>query len=91
MIYERFLSIHRNLRRVVSALGQGALPLDTTEPELVTHSLVALQNRKADKVGADPVEVTDPAAGVILTSPNETRYRVTVSDAGALEVTEIVA
>lgn len=35
------------------------------------------------------VEVTDPTAGIILRSPNGTRFRITVSDAGALTTTAI--
>jgi hypothetical protein len=35
-------------------------------------------------IGARDLEVTDPARGVILHSPNNSRYRISVSNAGAL-------
>lgn len=35
------------------------------------------------------VEVTDPTKGVIIRSPNGTRYRITVSDLGALATTAV--
>ena len=41
----------------------------------------------ADKKGDDDIEFTTSAAGVILTAPNGNRYRVTVSNVGALVVT----
>ena len=37
--------------------------------------------------GAADIEVTDSTKGVILTSPDSNRWRVTVSNAGALVVT----
>lgn len=40
-------------------------------------------------VGDDDIEITTSTAGIILTSPNGTRYRVTVSDAGALVTTAL--
>lgn len=40
-------------------------------------------------VGARDVEITSATRGVILRSPSGTRYRVTVTDAGALTVTAV--
>lgn len=40
-------------------------------------------------VGRRDVEITDAAKGVVLKSPNGTRYRVIVSDAGALSATAL--
>ena len=40
-------------------------------------------------VGARDVEITSATRGVILQSPNGTRYRVTVTDAGALTVSAV--
>ena len=40
-------------------------------------------------VGARDVEITSATCGVILQSPNGTRYRVTVTDAGALTVSAV--
>lgn len=37
-------------------------------------------------IGPRDLEITDPAKGVVLVSPNGTRYRITVSDDGSLNV-----
>jgi hypothetical protein len=42
---------------------------------------------KASKLGADDIEITDFNKGVILTSPNGSRYRITVDDSGTLITT----
>lgn len=44
---------------------------------------------KASKLGADDIEITDFNKGVILTSPNGSRYRITVDDSGTLITTLI--
>ena len=44
---------------------------------------------KASKLGADDIEITDFNKGVILTSPNGSRYRITVDNAGILTTTII--
>lgn len=46
-------------------------------------------NNKVSLVGASDIEITDATKGVILRSPNGTRYRITVSDAGVLTTTSI--
>ena len=38
------------------------------------------------RVGADDLEITDSAKGLILKSPDGTRYRVTVANGGTLSV-----
>lgn len=43
----------------------------------------------AYNVSHEDIEITDSAKGLILTSPNGTRYRVTVNNAGALVITAI--
>lgn len=45
--------------------------------------------RSASAVGDDDIEITSSTAGLILTSPNGTRYRVTVDDAGTLVTTAL--
>lgn len=35
------------------------------------------------------IEITDPAKGYILPSPNGTRWRITVNDSGVLQVTTV--
>jgi hypothetical protein len=44
---------------------------------------------KASKLGTDDIEITDFNKGVILTSPNGSRYRITVDNAGVLTTTII--
>lgn len=46
-------------------------------------------NRTADKIGSTDIEITVSTAGLILTSPDGTRWRVTVDDLGALDVTAV--
>ena len=41
---------------------------------------------KADKITTEDIEFTDTTKGVILKSPNGTRYRLTIDDNGNLEV-----
>jgi hypothetical protein len=43
-------------------------------------------NTKAALVGASDIEITDAAKGIILRSPNGSRWRLTVDNAGALVV-----
>lgn len=45
----------------------------------------ALDNRYVRRLRID----VDPAADIVMTSPNGTRYAVTVSNAGALVVTAL--
>jgi len=44
---------------------------------------------KASKLGADDIEISDFNKGVILTSPNGSRYRITVDNSGILTTTII--
>lgn len=46
-------------------------------------------NLTAASAGNKDIEITDSSKGLILKSPNGTRYRVTVSNAGALVVTSV--
>lgn len=49
----------------------------------------ALLAGKADKVGADDIEITDATKGVILRDSNGVRYRLTVTTNGALKITDL--
>ncbi|WP_293787277.1 hypothetical protein [uncultured Pedobacter sp.] len=40
-------------------------------------------------ITADGIEITDPTKGIILAAPNGTRWRITVSDSGALSTVAI--
>ena len=44
---------------------------------------------KVAKIGTDDIEITDFNKGIILTSPNSSRYRITVDNAGTLITTLI--
>ena len=44
---------------------------------------------KVAKIGTDDIEITDFNKGIILTSPNSSRYRITVDNAGNLITTLI--
>ena len=44
---------------------------------------------KVAKIGADDIEITDFNKGIILTSPNSSRYRITVDNSGNLITTLI--
>ena len=35
------------------------------------------------------VEITDPSKGLVVQSPDETKWRVTVDDTGALDTNEV--
>lgn len=54
-----------------------------SEDSSITPKLVAYTVQNIDQ------EITDPTKGIILSSPNGTRWRVTVSNAGALVVTSL--
>jgi hypothetical protein len=44
---------------------------------------------KADKTGTSDIEITDNTKGVILKSPNGTRFRLTVNNDGSLTTTAL--
>jgi hypothetical protein len=44
---------------------------------------------KADKTGTSDIEITDATKGIILKSPNGTRYRITVNNDGSLTTTAL--
>lgn len=46
-------------------------------------------NERALKVGADDIEITDTTKGIILKSPDGTRYRITVANGGTLNVNAV--
>jgi hypothetical protein len=73
---------------------QGAL--DGKSPTGHTHAVgdtTGLQtalDAKAAKVGAEDIEITDTTKGLILKSPDGTRYRLAVADGGALSAVAVV-
>lgn len=56
----------------------------------VTSAIQTQLDAKAALVGTADIEITSSAAGVILRSPDSTRWRLTVDDAGLLTTVEIV-
>ena len=46
-------------------------------------------SRTVESVGSKDIEITDSSAGVILTSPDGTRYLITVDNAGTLSTTAL--
>lgn len=60
---------------------------DLSKP-ISTATQTAL-NTKVDKVGSVDIEITDATKGLILKSPNGTRYRLTVNNAGTLTTTVV--
>ncbi len=50
----------------------------------------ALLAAKADKVGSDDIEITDSSKGIILTSADSSRWRLTVDNDGILNINEVV-
>lgn len=53
------------------------------------QKVVTNANTLAYAVGAEDIEITDSTKGIILTSPDSTRWRITVSNAGALTATSL--
>lgn len=49
-------------------------------------SLIAV---KADKSSSEDIEIVDHQRGIILRSPSQKRFRITVDDNGDLQTTEI--
>jgi len=64
-------------------------PADAQDAATKNYVDTGLGN-KADKVGSEDIEITDSTKGVILKSPNGTRYRVRVTNQGSLRTTQVV-
>ena len=69
------------------AIGSGAVAEDLSSVAIGKDTTTTHAQQVA--VGARDVEVQDPTRGVILRSPNGTRYRLTVGDDGVLSTTSI--
>lgn len=59
----------------------------TVDSRNISEDLVKIEG---DTMSGD-LEITDTLKGIILTSPNNTRYRIKVSDTGTLTTEEVVA
>lgn len=68
------------LNELAAALGD--------DPNFATTVSTQIGN-KADKVGSSDVEITDATKGVILKSPNGSRWRLSVDNDGSLRTTSI--
>lgn len=66
---------------------------DVTEGSLVNKAVKISENivdkAKADLVGDKDIEITDTTKGVIMKSPDGSRWRVTIGDDGVLQTTKI--
>lgn len=71
--------------RVALGAGASADHADSVALGRNTHTTGASQVN----VGPRDVEITDPSRGVVLVSPNGTRYRLTVADDGTLTTTPV--
>src|SRR5690625_826890 len=69
------------------ALGYQASVTSADSVAIGANTATTASNQVA--VGPRDVEIQDPARGVILRSPNGTRYRLTVADDGALSTTAL--
>ena len=61
----------------------------TTAKTTIVEAINELFNGKVSKIGTDDIEVTLATKGVILKSPNGTRYKITVNDDGSLQTTGV--
>ena len=52
-------------------------------------AVVGTWNNSVRRVGITDIEITDYTKGVILKSPNGTRYKITIADDGALISTAV--
>lgn len=85
-------------RILASGLNKEIISLDTTTyPTLTelsyvkgaTSSIQTQISDRAEKIGAEDIEITDTTKGIILKSPDGTRYRITVANGGTLNVNAI--
>ncbi len=71
-----------------SSFGSGAQALHLSSVALGKGSITTAANQVM--VGARDVEITDTTKGVVLRSPDGTRYRITVANGGALTAVAVV-
>lgn len=57
--------------------------------ETIVNKLLGQLGLRANLVGTSDIEITDTTKGVILKSPDGTRYRITVANGGTLVVTAV--
>lgn len=78
--------------RDATANGDGRVAIGARAQAIHQDSIALGKNAVTTRssqvnVGARDVEVTDPSRGVVLVSPNGTRFRITVADDGSLTTT----
>ncbi len=71
------------------ASGITFTPAGSIEATNVQTAIQEIDSEKVSKIGADDIEVTLATKGVILKSPNGTRYKITIADDGALISTAV--
>jgi hypothetical protein len=72
-----------------TAKGFGSLQDCTANITDLDYPQKIYVDTKVSKLGVDDIEITDFNKGVILTSPNGSRYRITVDNSGILSTTII--
>lgn len=80
------------LRASLAAGSTGADIVTDTLSTRTTGSLLSIRNNTSEKVRVSPtgdVEITDFSSGVILRSPDGTRWRFTVNNSGVLAATSL--
>jgi hypothetical protein len=74
----------------INWMSPGVLSIGAGDGAGRTDGSLALTNLSAFSVNlSGDIEVTDPTKGVILKSPNGTRFRITVTNSGALSTTQV--
>lgn len=74
---------------IIKPINGGTMEVPTPTIGAQAANKDYVDTTKVSFVGASDIEITDATKGVILRSPNGTRYRITVSDAGVLTTTSI--
>lgn len=79
-----------------NALAQAldAIPEDLASQEQLADEAILraeADDLKVDKIGDDDIVITDPAKGVVLTSPNGGLWRLTITDDGHDESNPVIA
>ena len=55
----------------------------------VYRAIAMIRAQKVDLVGGKDIEITDAARGLILKSPDGSRWRLTINNAGAVAWTKL--
>lgn len=84
LVVSRMTTTQKNALTAVD----GMILYDSTQTKFAFRESGSWVN-KANLVGADDIEITNTAKGVVLTAPNASRWRITVDNSGNLTTTSI--